>query len=108
MINPNYIAAKALLNLLSDEEKIKLCKEILDAPNCKEAAKKRELNTTKNGWRINRKLARQNEIHFCFLYILGVLYLGYINKKAPKKGAISDRRRIRTLTVGAEIRSSIH
>lgn len=53
MINPNYIAAKALLNLLPNEEKIKLCKEILDGTNSKKFNKKKRVEYYKN-WLENK------------------------------------------------------
>lgn len=53
MINPNYIAAKALLNLLSDKEKIKLCTEILEGSNSKKADKKKRVEYYKK-WLENK------------------------------------------------------
>ncbi|MDQ1858996.1 hypothetical protein [Chryseobacterium sp. WLY505] len=47
MINPNYIAAKALLNLLSDEEKIKLCTEIMNGTNTTKIDRKKRVNDYK-------------------------------------------------------------
>ncbi|MFP3593969.1 hypothetical protein [Chryseobacterium sp. SIMBA_038] len=40
MSDPNYIAAKTFLNMLSDEQKIKLCKQILEGVESKKNIKK--------------------------------------------------------------------
>lgn len=47
MINPNYIAAKALLNLLSTKEKNKLCNEILSGIDNKKIDRKKRVNEYK-------------------------------------------------------------
>lgn len=53
MINPNYIAAKALLNLLSDEEKVKLCTEILNGTSKDKVNRKKRINDYKK-WLDNK------------------------------------------------------
>jgi len=48
MTDPNYIAAKTFLNMLPDEQKIKLCKQILEGVESKKKIKKQRVKDYTN------------------------------------------------------------